>query len=258
MPTNPLGDRVHRPRSGRLEGRVAIVTGAASGMGAAEATLFVDEGADVILTDLNDADGAALAEELGPSARFLHHNVGDEDSWSRLVRQVDSLHGRLDILINNAGFSRVAPLVELSMHDFDAMVQVNQKGVLLGMRAARAVMVRSGGGSIVNIASTAALRGVEGLLAYTGTKFAVRGMTQVAAVELAPDQIRVNVIHPGAIDTPMHRENTPERQAELLKLIPLGRFGRPEDVAQMALFLASDAASYVTGADFVVDGGVML
>jgi 3alpha(or 20beta)-hydroxysteroid dehydrogenase len=171
---------------------------------------------------------------------------------------VDSQYGRLDVLVNNAGLSRVAPFVDLSMDDFDAMVEVNQKGVLLGMRAVRPVMRRSGGGSIVNIASTAALRGVPGLLAYTGTKFAVRGMTQVAAVELAPEQIRVNVIHPGAIDTPMHRENTPERQAELLGLIPLKRFGRPEDVAQMTLFLASDAASYVTGADFVVDGGVML
>jgi 3alpha(or 20beta)-hydroxysteroid dehydrogenase len=258
MPSTRSASQSITPGTARLEGRVAIVTGAASGMGAAEASLFVDEGADVLLADVNDADGAALAEELGPNARFVHHDVGDEESWRELVEHVDSLHGRLDVLVNNAGLSRVAPLIDLSLGDFDAMVQVNQKGVLLGMRAVRAVMGRSGGGSIINIASTAALRGIKGLLAYTGTKFAVRGMTQVAALELASEHIRVNVIHPGAIDTPMHRENTPERQAELLELIPLKRFGRPEDVAQMALFLASDAASYVTGADFVVDGGVLL
>jgi 3alpha(or 20beta)-hydroxysteroid dehydrogenase len=244
--------------SGRLEGKVAIVTGAASGMGAAEAALFVAEGAYVVLSDVNDADGTALAGDLGPNAEFVHHDVGDETSWSELVRHVDSAQGRLDILVNNAGLSRVASFDDLAMDDFDAMVRVNQKGVLLGMRSVRPAMRRQIGGSIVNIASTAALRGVKGLLSYTGTKFAVRGMTQVAAAELARDQIRVNVIHPGAIDTPMHRENTPERQAELLELIPLKRFGRPEDVAQMALFLASDASSYVTGADFVVDGGVML
>ena len=244
--------------AGRLAGKVAIVTGAARGMGAAEAALFVAEGAQVVLSDINRADGAALAEKLGPGAEFVHLDVTDECSWRELVQHVDAAHGRLDVLVNTAGLSRVAPFDDQALDAFDAMVAVNQRGVFLGMRAATPLMRRSGGGSIINIASTAALRGVPGLLSYTGTKFAVRGLTQVAAAELAGDQIRVSCIHPGAIDTPMHRENTPERQAELLELIPLGRFGQPEDIAQMALFLASDASSYVTGGDFVVDGGVML
>ncbi|GAA1018876.1 3-alpha-hydroxysteroid dehydrogenase [Acrocarpospora pleiomorpha] len=244
--------------TGRLEGKVAIVTGAASGMGAAEAALFVAEGAHVVLSDVNDEAGMALAEDLGPNAAYVHHDVADEASWNKLIGLVDSTHGRVDILVNNAGLSRTGTLADLSLDDFDAMVRVNQRGVLLGMRAVSPAMRRAGRGSIINIASGAALRGVPGLLAYTGTKFAVRGMTQVAALELAPDQIRVNVIHPGAIDTPMHRENTPERQTELLALMPLKRLGDPRDVAEMALFLASDASSYVTGADFLVDGGAML
>lgn len=244
--------------TGRLEGKVAIVTGAASGMGAAEAALFIEEGAHVLLCDISAEAGAALAEDLGPNAEYRHLDVAEEDSWIELIDHIDTAHGRVDVLVNNAGLSRVATLVDQSLDDFDAMVRVNQRGVLLGMRAVVPPMRRAGHGSIINIASGAALRGVPGLLAYTGTKFAVRGMTQVAATELAPDQIRVNVIHPGAIDTPMHRENTPERQAELLGIIPLRRFGDPRDIAEMALFLASDVSSYVTGADFLVDGGAML
>jgi 3alpha(or 20beta)-hydroxysteroid dehydrogenase len=243
--------------AGRLAGKVAIVTGAAQGMGAAEAALFVAEGAHVVLTDLNDDQGAARAEELGTSAEYVHHDVGDESSWAELVQHVEATHGRLDVLVNNAGISRVGSIDEFSWADFDLMVRVNQRGVLAGIRAVIAPMRRAGGGSIVNIGSTAAVHGVQGLLLYTGTKFAVRGMTQVAAAELAADRIRVNEIHPGAIDTPMHQANSPQRQAELLERMPLGRIGKPDDVAEMALFLASDASSYITGADFVVDGGFL-
>jgi 3alpha(or 20beta)-hydroxysteroid dehydrogenase len=243
---------------GRLEGKVAIVTGAARGMGAAEAALFVDEGATVVLTDVRDDDGTALAESLGDRATYVHHDVGSEAEWERIVRHVESAHGRVDVLVNNAGISREGLLEELVWQDFDDMVRVNQRGVLAGMRAVVGPMRRAGGGSIVNVASAAALRGEFELIAYTGTKFAVRGMTQVAAAELARDGIRVNVLHPGVIDTPMHQQNSPERQAWLVDRIPLQRFGRPEEIAQMALFLASDASSYITGTDFSVDGGLPL
>lgn len=243
---------------GRLDGRVAIVTGAASGMGAAEAALFIEEGAKVLLCDVSAEAGETLADNLGPNAEFRYLDVAEEDSWRELIDHIDTAHKRVDVLVNNAGLSHAATLMDQSLEDFDAMVQVNQRGVFLGMRAVVPLMLRAGGGSIINIASGAALRGLPGLLSYSGTKFAVRGMTQVAAIELAPDQIRVNVIHPGVIDTPMHRHNTPERQADLLGIIPLGRFGDPRDIAQMALFLASDASSYVTGADILVDGGAML
>lgn len=244
--------------TGRLDGKVAIVTGAARGMGAAEAMLFTAEGAQVVLTDVNDDEGSAVAAGLGPSAFYVHHDVGDEESWSRVVDRVVSAHGRLDVLVNNAGLSRSGALEALELADFEAMVRVNQRGVLLGMRAVTPAMRRGRAGSIINIASTAAVQGVPSLLAYTGTKFAVRGMTQVAAAELATDRIRVNVIHPGVIETPMHQQNSPERQTELLRAVPLGRFGQPADVAKMALFLASEDSSYITGADFVVDGGFTL
>ncbi|GAA1846528.1 SDR family NAD(P)-dependent oxidoreductase [Actinomadura bangladeshensis] len=244
--------------TGRLEGKVAVVTGAASGMGAAEAALFVEEGATVVLTDVAEAAGSALAASLGDRAEFHRHDVGDEAAWRDLVSSVESVHGGVDVLVNNAGVSLAGPIDGLSLDDFDVMVRVNQRGVLLGMRAVIGPMRRAGRGSIVNIASGAALRGEVGLAAYSGTKFAVRGMTQVAAKELAPDGIRVNVVHPGCIDTPMHRLNPADRQAALIERIPMRRFGDPHEVAEMVLFLASDVSSYLTGADFAVDGGILL
>lgn len=243
---------------GRLTGKIAIVTGAARGMGAATASKFVAEGARVVLTDIDDATGSAHAKALGTSAEFVRHDVGDEAGWNELVEQVERTHGSVDILINNAGFSQLGSVEDFSVQDFEAMVRVNQLGVLLGMRAVIAPMRRAGHGSIVNIASAAALHGLQGLVVYSGTKFAVRGMSQAAAAELAPDKIRVNMIHPGATDTAMHRQNSAEWKAQLLERIPLNRFGEPEDIAEMALFLASDSSSYITGSDFVVDGGFLL
>lgn len=243
---------------GRLSGRVAIVTGAAGGMGAALAALFVAEGAHVVLTDVNDGEGKVVADELGAHAEYVHHDVGDEAAWTELVQRVDSTYGRVDILVNNAGITRAGSLEEFEVDDFDAVVRVNQLGVLLGMRSVVAPMRRAGGGSIINIASAASIRSLPGLIVYSGTKFAVRGMSQVAAAELGPDNIRVNTIHPGATDTPMHRANPSELHAKLLERIPLKRFGDPGDIAEMALFLASDASSYVTGSDFLVDGGFVL
>ncbi len=243
---------------GRLSGRVAIVTGAAGGLGAAQAALFVAEGAHVVLTDLIDGEGNVLADELGARAEYVHHDVGDEAAWTELVQHVDSTYGRVDILVNNAGITRAGSLEEFQVDDFNATVRVNQLGVLLGMRAVIAPMRRAGGGSIINIASAASIRGLRNLIVYSGTKFAVRGMSRVAAAELAPDNIRVNAIHPGATDTPMHRKNPSELHTKLLERIPLKRFGEPGDIAEMALFLASDASSYVTGSDFLVDGGFLL
>lgn len=244
--------------AGRLADKVAVVTGGARGMGAAEAELFVAEGAHVFIADVNDADGKSLAKRLGDSAEYLHHDVGEQGDWVDLVEHVRVTRGGVDILVNNAGVSRSGGIDDFSWDDFDVMVRVNQRGVLLGMQAVLASMRSRGAGSIVNIASGAALRGWTGLLVYSGTKFAVRGMSQAAAAELAKDNIRVNVVHPGCIDTPMHQQNPAETQEKLLARIPMNRFGKPTDVAAMALFLASDESSYITGSDFAVDGGILL
>lgn len=243
---------------GRLAGKVAIITGAARGMGAAEARLFVAEGARVVLADVNDNDGRALAEELGDATRYVHLDVRQPSDWENVVDLAESTFGGLDILVNNAGISIAGTVESTRIEDFQKLVEVNQLGVLLGMQAVTPPMRRNGAGSIVNIASAAGVRGEPELLAYTGTKFAVRGMTQVAASELAASGIRVNVLDPGVIDTPMHGQNSLDRQSSLRDRIPLGRFGDPSEVAQGVLFLASDASSYVTGVDLLVDGGILL
>ncbi len=248
--------------TGRLKGKVAVITGAAAGMGAAEAVLFAAEDATVILVDVDDDAGSALADKLGERAEFHHLDVGDEAAWRDLVSSVVTTHGGVDVLVNNAGVHEGGAIEEISLEGFDTMVRVNQLGVFLGMRAVIAPMRAGGGGSIINIGSGAALRGaMGGDVAYSGTKFAVRGMTQVAAKELASDGIRVNVVHPGSIDSPAHQrweELNPAKKAALLELIPMHRNGDPREVAEMVLFLASDAASYITGADFLVDGGALL
>ncbi|MET0453954.1 MAG: glucose 1-dehydrogenase [Mycobacterium sp.] len=242
----------------RLDGKVAIVTGAARGQGAAEAAVFVREGAHVVLTDVLDDEGNALADQLGELAEYRHQDVAEESDWAELVAHVETTYGAVDVLVNNAAISLAGALDELPMADYDAMVRVNQRGVLLGMRAVATPMRRAKGGSIVNVASTLALRGMPDRIGYTATKFAVRGMSQVAAAELAPDGIRVNLIHPGCIDTPMINLLSSGERTRLLDRIPLQRFGQPDEVAELALYLASDASAYVTGADFVIDGGIFL
>jgi 3alpha(or 20beta)-hydroxysteroid dehydrogenase len=239
---------------GRLDGLVALITGAARGLGACEAEWFVREGASVVACDVLEAEAQELVGRLGGRARFERLDVTDEDAWQRVVDASQERFGRIDVLVNNAGVSQYGALVTMSLTKFERVVDVNQTGVFLGMRAVAPVMAATGSGSIINISSVLGVVGAPMSLGYTGTKFAVRGMTKVAALELAAHGVRVNSIHPGVVETPM----TDFAGAETTSLfdIPLGRVGRPEDVAAVALFLASPESSYCTGAEFVVDGGL--
>ncbi len=243
---------------GRLEGKVALVTGAARGQGEAEARRFVAEGARVVITDVLDVEGRALAVSLGERADYQRLDVTDFAAWESVVAGSLARFGRLDILINNAGIGIVAPLDTISLEDHRRVIDINLHGVFLGMRAVKPAMLESGGGSIVNIASIDGLVGVANMTSYSASKFAVTGMTRSAALEFGPVGIRVNSIHPGVIDSPMVREApvaVRERLERLLAKQAIPRMGRPEEVAALALFLASDEASYITGAQFVIDGG---
>jgi len=243
----------------RLEGKVALVTGAARGQGEAEARLFAAEGAKLVLGDVADAAGQKIAAELGEAALYRHHDVSSEQSWREFVGAAIGRFGRVDVLVNNAGILHVAPVAEIELADYMRVIGVNQVGCLLGMREVISHMAKQGGGSIVNIASTTAIEGAMGLVAYSSSKFAIRGMTKTAALELGRVGIRVNVICPGGIDTPMGRGEQDGFEAvdasAWFKALPLGRIGKPEEVAKLALFLASDESSYCTGAEFVADGG---
>jgi 3alpha(or 20beta)-hydroxysteroid dehydrogenase len=242
---------------GRLDGKVALITGGAKGQGAAEARLFRAEGADVWIVDVDDARGEATAAEVGASYRHL--DVRDEAAWSALIDEIVAAHGQLDALVNNAGIFTYARLTETSVEDFTRQFHVNQLGVFLGMRAAAPAMIEARRGSIVNISSTAGLVGMANAVGYTATKWAVRGMTKAVAVELGRFGVRVNSIHPGAVDTELLYENPVMRREDLtpvLRAVPLRRMAQPDEVANVALFLASDESSYCTGGEFIVDGGV--
>ncbi len=241
----------------RLQGRVAIITGAASGQGKSAAQLFVAEGAKVVLTDLNQEPGSTLAKELGGNAAFRRLDVSDEAAWSSAVAATTSRFGPVNVLLNNAGVFEPKPLLQTSVQEWEAHYRVNQLGVYLGMRAVADHMIAAGGGSIVNTSSAAGLRGMPAMFAYSATKWAVRGMSRSAAADLAGHNVRVNCVLPGIIDTPMYRANGPERCAEMDKQIPLGRRGTPEEVAQLMVFLASDEGAYFTGAEFTIDGGML-
>ena len=241
---------------GRLSGKVAIVTGAALGMGNAVARRFAAEGAQVVLGDIREAEGKALAAELGPPAAFAAHDVSDEASWAAVVAVAVDTFGGVDVLINNAGIWRTAPLVEQSAEGFDQIISVNLRGVFLGMRAVAEPMRERGGGAIVNTSSTAGLVGLSNMVAYGASKWGVRGISKVAAIELGPWGIRVNSIHPGGVDTPMTAE-LGFRGPAVAAPVPLGRYGTPEDIASLHLFLASDEASWITGAEIYIDGGSM-
>ncbi|HUP87648.1 MAG TPA: glucose 1-dehydrogenase [Acidimicrobiales bacterium] len=247
--------------TGRLDGKVALITGAARGQGAAEARLFAAEGAKVVVTDVLDAEGELVAKELGPDvAVFHHHDVTEPAAWTDALATALDVFGRLDVLVNNAGVFRYTPLATTPVEDYDAVIRINQRSVFLGMQAVIPAMTEVGGGSIVNVSSIAGLRGSAGTAAYSASKWAVRGMTKVAAMELAALHIRVNSIHPGIIDTPMLNDLlfTGEDSAKqaIGARIPLGEVATAEQVARMALFLASDDSDHSTGSEFVVDGGL--
>ena len=238
---------------GVLSGKVAIITGAARGQGEAEAALFLAEGCQVVATDIDEA--ALMAQPKREGLVSVHHDVADANDWRRVVATALDRFQRIDILVNNAATFVPKTFQQTERTDLDHHYAVNQVGVFLGMKAVTTPMIDAGRGAIVNISSVAGLRGSAGAFAYAATKWAVRGMTRSAALELAASGIRVNAILPGLIDTAMMRLNPPERNAALIATIPLGRPGAVADIAAAALYLASDAATYLTGAEIVIDGG---
>lgn len=247
---------------GKLDGRVVLVTGAARGQGEQEARLFRAEGAEVVVADVLDDQGEALAREIG--ALYVHLDVGREDDWRSAVRAAQEAHGRIDGLVNNAGILRFNALTDTPLDEFMQVVQVNQVGCFLGVKTVAPAM--ADGGTIVNTASYTAVTGMAAVGAYAASKHAILGLTRVAALELAPRGIRVNAVCPGAIDTAMSNPSLLDPDADreeaakavdglYRKLVPLGRIGRPEEVARLALFLTCDDSSYITGQPVVIDGG---
>lgn len=248
----------------RLDGKVALVSGAARGMGQAEAQLFAAEGARVVVCDVADDEGRAVAEEIGSSAIYRHLDVRSEEDWSAAMAAAKDAFGKLDVLVNNAGIGEMVSFAEMTLDDYRRVTEINQTGVFLGMKAAIEPMTEAGGGSIVNISSIDGLVGATHVLHYIASKWAVRGMTKAAAMELAPRGIRVNSVHPGFIHTMIgSRDGTPRPDARAgldaftKRWTPMGRTGEPEDIAKLVLFLASDDSAYSTGSEFVADGGMI-
>jgi 3alpha(or 20beta)-hydroxysteroid dehydrogenase len=245
--------------AGRLKGKVVLITGAAGGLGAAAARRLAGEGAQLVLTDADEERASTLAQELGGGAAALEHDVTSEERWQAVLAHALDAHGRIDVLLNNAGVFLAAPLTETTLEQFRRVQDVNVTGVFLGMRTVVPAMIERRAGSIVNVSSVAGLTGPPYLTAYAASKWAVRGMSKVAAKELAQFGVRVNSLHPGQIDTDMNtrqREQTPELIEKLIRGIPLRRIGTPEEVAHAIAYLASDESVYVTGSELVIDGGV--
>jgi len=242
---------------GRLDNKVAIVTGGAMGQGAAIARSYVAEGAKVVIADIAKEAGQALADELGANAHFAHHDVSDPVSWATLVDDANERFGPVNVLANNAGLLRFGQIEHMPLEEFQLLVNVNQVGVFLGMQAVARTMRKNGGGSIINASSVEGLAGMPSCTAYAATKWAIRGMTKCAAMELGPKGIRVNSVHPGMIDTPMTRVHGGDAAMEFgASKVPLRRVGTPEDIAPVYVFLASDESAYINGAEIAVDGGV--
>ncbi|WP_378738930.1 glucose 1-dehydrogenase [Nocardia brasiliensis] len=236
---------------GRLTGKVALISGGARGMGAAHAKAMVAEDARVVLGDVLDDEGAAVAKELGDAAAYVHLDVREPAQWQGAVAETVQRFGSLNVLVNNAGIANGNLLVDFELAEWQRIIDINLTGTFLGMQTATPAMIEAGGGSMINISSVEGMRGSPGLHGYVATKFAVRGLTKSTALELAQYKIRVNSVHPGLITTPM-TENIP---ADFLQ-IPLGRAADPAEVSALITFLASDESSYSTGAEFVIDGGL--
>jgi 3alpha(or 20beta)-hydroxysteroid dehydrogenase len=239
----------------RMDGTIALITGAARGMGEATARLMALEGAQVVVTDRLEDQGRAVARSIGDQAVFVAHDVADEVSWTRAVEAAEDAFGGLDVLVNNAAIWRTGRLEYETVEQFREVIDVDLIGVFLGIRAVIAPMRARGGGAIVNMSSMAGTVGVYEQGAYSSAKWGVRGLTKVAALELAADRIRVNSIHPGAIDTPMVAKLGLQRGEGKMPFAPLARVGLPEEVAAAVLFLASSESSYITGTELHVDGG---
>jgi 3alpha(or 20beta)-hydroxysteroid dehydrogenase len=238
----------------RLDGKVVLITGAARGQGAAAVRACVAEGARVLAADVRDDQGKALAEDLGDAVEYVHLDVSSEQDWADAVGKA----GRLDVLVNNAGVLHFSALADTKLEDYERVIRINQIGAFLGMRAVVPAMREAGGGSIVNVSSIEGLAAAPYLVAYAASKFAIRGMTKVAAMELGEHGIRVNSVHPGMIDTDMVRDAAGGAELDLAPIgrkVALRRVGRPEEIAGLVVFLASDESSYCTGAEFVADGG---
>ena len=244
---------------GRLQGKVAIITGGARGMGAATVRLFVAEGAKVLIADVLETEGQALAQELGANAAYLRHDVTDEASWQAVVAKAKADFGGIDVLVNNAGVLLFKTIQTTEKAEFERVININLIGTFLGTRIVGAELIARGKGSIVNISSVDGMKAANGLGAYCASKWAVRGFTKVAAMEYGHKGVRVNSVHPGGVDTAMGNPYA-EQKAEVNKrytMVPLQRVGEPEEVARTSLFLASDDSSYLCGAEIAVDGGML-
>lgn len=245
-------------RTNILKGKVAIITGAAQGMGAEHARGFVYEGGKVVLTDVQDEKGQALADSLGENAMYMHLDVADGENWKQVVKATEEKFGCVNVLVNNAGYGVFKPLEELTEEDFLKTFRIDELGVFLGMKYCSEAMKRAGVGSIINISSVDGLVSAATAIAYSASKHAVTGMTKGAAVELGPYNIRVNSVHPGIIKSPMAEQaDVIEYLKRLEQDIPLRRRAEVTEVTELVIFLASDAASYLNGTQVVVDGGLI-
>jgi len=236
---------------GRVAGKVALVTGGARGIGESAVRRLVEEGAKVVVTDVLDADGEALVAELGDNAAYFRLDVTDRGAWEEVVAKTKELFGGLDVLVNNAGIADFGGITDFTYEQWDRIIDINLNGVFNGMKAALPLLRESTkNASIINLSSTAGLQGYNALSGYVASKWGVRGLSKAAAVELGPENIRVNSIHPGVIATPMTQDlDTPQTH------VPLKRVGQPDDIGNLVVYLASDESTFSTGAEFVADGG---